>query len=202
MEVYTLEQKAEIRKSFRQLNETLPIVKVADPMAYDFLLSILTDTVVKHNPNVILTTSDTSPVRRYLNRTYGVPSVEIKDVVFNDPATIVIWNDGSKTVVKCQPGDVYSKETGLALCIAKKFLGNKSNFNNVFKKWIPEEVEPVEEISVDEMRKFLKDFCFNRYCRGCPLEDFPCDRAYHFYDSRRLTDDEIRKAYAVVFKRK
>lgn len=70
---------------------------------------------------------------------------QIKRVIFNDPATIVIWADDSKTVVKCQPGDTYSKETGLALCIAKKFLGNKGNFNEVFKKWIPEEVETVEE---------------------------------------------------------
>lgn len=61
----------------------------------------------------------------------------IKNVIFNDPATIVIWDDGSKTVVKCQPGDVYSKELGLAMCISKKFLGNKGNFNEVFKTWIP-----------------------------------------------------------------
>ncbi len=63
---------------------------------------------------------------------------EIKDVIFNNPATIVLWADGSKTVVKCQGDDVYSEEVGLALCFAKKALGNKSNFNNVFKKWIPE----------------------------------------------------------------
>lgn len=69
----------------------------------------------------------------------------IKNVIFNDPATVVMWNDGTKTVVKCQPGDIYSKETGLALCIAKKYLGNKGNFNEVFKKWLPEEVESVEE---------------------------------------------------------
>lgn len=69
---------------------------------------------------------------------------EIKNVVFNDPATVVMWSDGTKTVVKCQPGDAYSKETGLALCIAKKFLGNKGNFNEVFKKWIPEEVKETE----------------------------------------------------------
>ena len=60
-------------------------------------------------------------------------------VIFHDPATIVFWNDGTKTVVKCQPGDIYSKEMGLALCFSKKMLGNKSNFNNEFKKWIPEE---------------------------------------------------------------
>lgn len=64
-----------------------------------------------------------------------------KKVIFHDPATIVYWSDGSKTVVKCQPGDTYSKEMGLALCISKKALGNKSNFNNIFKKWIPEENE-------------------------------------------------------------
>ena len=42
-------------------------------------------------------------------------------------------------------GDVYSAETGLALCIAKKALGNMPNFNNVFRKWIPEDL-PVENI--------------------------------------------------------
>lgn len=64
---------------------------------------------------------------------------EIKNVIFNYPATVVLWEDGTKTVVKCQEGDEYSKETGLALCIAKKALGNQGNFNEVFKKWIPEE---------------------------------------------------------------
>lgn len=63
----------------------------------------------------------------------------IKKVIFNDPATIVIWGDNSKTVVKCQEGDTYDAEKGLALCIAKKYLGNKGNFNEVFKKWIPED---------------------------------------------------------------
>lgn len=62
----------------------------------------------------------------------------IKKVIFNDPATIVLWDDGTKTVVKCQDGDEYSKEQGLALCIAKKCLGNKGNYNDIFKRWIHE----------------------------------------------------------------
>ena len=63
---------------------------------------------------------------------------EIKDVIFNDPATIVHWKDGTKTVVKCQKetGDSFSKETGLVMAIAKKALGNKGNFNDILKKWI------------------------------------------------------------------
>ena len=63
---------------------------------------------------------------------------EIKNTYFNDPMTVVIWEDGTKTMVRCQNGDEYSPETGLALCIAKKSLGNMPNFNNVFKKWLPE----------------------------------------------------------------
>ena len=66
---------------------------------------------------------------------------QIEQVIFNYPATIVIWADGTKTVVKCQPGDVYNRETGLAMCIAKKYLGNKGNFNEVFKKYI-EDYDP------------------------------------------------------------
>lgn len=75
----------------------------------------------------------------FLAKAFNLPKPTIKNVIFNNPATVVLWSDGTKTVVKCQPGDVYSKETGLALCIAKKFLGNKGNFNEVFKRWIPEE---------------------------------------------------------------
>lgn len=68
---------------------------------------------------------------------------EIKNAYFNDPVTVVMWEDGTKTMVRCQNGDAYSPETGLALCIAKKSLGNMPNFNNVFKKWIPEQ-KPVD----------------------------------------------------------
>lgn len=98
---------------------------------------------------------------------------KIKKVIFNEPATIVIWSDNTKTIVKCQEGDTYSKELGLAMCIAKKYLGNKSNFNNEFKKWIPkEESLPLAEeplpsshkrmiddesiVSIEEMRRRIK----------------------------------------------
>ena len=62
---------------------------------------------------------------------------EIKNVKFDGPATIVFWADGTKTVVKCQDGDDYSEEVGLAMCIVKKVFGNKSKYNDVFKKWCP-----------------------------------------------------------------
>lgn len=62
----------------------------------------------------------------------------IENVIFNGPATIVVWKDGTKTVVKCQEGDTFDDWKGLATAIAKRALGDKSNYNEVFKKWISE----------------------------------------------------------------
>ena len=67
---------------------------------------------------------------------------KIKNVIFNDPATIVFWSDGTKTVVKCGENDIYDPEKGLAMAVAKKYLGtNKShsNYMDEFKKWLPKE---------------------------------------------------------------
>ena len=58
---------------------------------------------------------------------------KIKKVIFNDPATIVLWDDGGKTVVKCSLGDTYSEWSGLAFCICKKLMGDE--FHKVFKHW-------------------------------------------------------------------
>lgn len=61
---------------------------------------------------------------------------QIKNVIFNEPATIVFWNDGTKTVVKAGEGEPYDKEKGLAMAIAKKFFGNKGSYYYNFKKWL------------------------------------------------------------------
>jgi hypothetical protein len=132
---------------------------------------------------------------------YDRPGIE--RVIFNDPATIVMWTDGSKTIVKCQPGDTYDAEKGLALCISKKYFGNKGNFNEVFKKWIPEE----KEISVDEMRNKLTEFCHQHSClKGCKLY-MPCECGRGKYFTQKpnerayMTDNEIRDAYKIVFEK-
>ena len=65
----------------------------------------------------------------------------IKQVYFNEPVTVVLWENGDKTIVRCQDGDTYSKESGLAIAIMKYMSGNKGRFNDIFKKWIPESDE-------------------------------------------------------------
>lgn len=127
----------------------------------------------------------------------------IKKVIFNNPATIVIWSDNTKTVVKCQPYDTYSKELGLAMCISKKFLGNKGNFNEEFKKWIPEEPNI---LIVDDLRDCLDSYCHEHTCSNCALggDICRCGSGAHFKTKNdngeySMSDDEIKKAYIRVF---
>lgn len=76
-----------------------------------------------------------------MNNAFGVTSMyrqqmmfEIKKVIFNNPATIVFWADGTKTVVKAENED-FDPEKGLAMAIAKKALGNKGSYFNKIKRW-------------------------------------------------------------------
>lgn len=62
-------------------------------------------------------------------------SFQIKKVIFNEPATIVFWQDGTKTVVKTQNEEDFDPEKGLAMAIAKKAMGNEGNYFNRIKKW-------------------------------------------------------------------
>lgn len=61
--------------------------------------------------------------------------VKIRDVIFSDPATVVFWNDNTKTVVKTRGGEKYDKEKGLAMAIIKKITGNAGNYYEIFKEW-------------------------------------------------------------------
>lgn len=88
--------------------------------------------------------------RRYANSVFGRCSHEyvkskpslpgIKAVHFSGPVTVVIWEDKTKTIVRCKDGDMIDYEKGFAMAIAKKALGTNpsgSNYYDVFKKYLP-----------------------------------------------------------------
>ena len=111
--------------------------------------------------------NDIEETNALFNRIYGTfkngigySPLKIEKVIFNDPATIVFWSDGTKTVVKCDIyDDIFDEEKGLAMAISKKFLGNKGNYYNEFKKWLPiiEICEDKEESVLDNYVKALRE---------------------------------------------
>lgn len=72
---------------------------------------------------------------RYERPSYVINNSAIKNVIFNPPATIILWADGTKTVVKTQGDDVFDPEKGFAMAVAKKTFGNKGSYYNEVKKW-------------------------------------------------------------------
>ena len=80
----------------------------------------------------------------------------IKNVIFNPPATIVFWEDGTKTVVKAINED-FDPEKGLAMAISKKAFGNEGNYFNEIKKWTEKYDEesnyPEIEFTLDNLRE-------------------------------------------------
>lgn len=77
----------------------------------------------------------------------------IDRVIFNDPATIIIWKDGNKTVVKRSEYDTWDPEKGFCMAVIKKLYGHTS--------FIKRFIEPEEEMSiltVEEACENLKNF--------------------------------------------
>lgn len=117
---------------------------------------------------------------------YGLP--QPKNVIFHYPATIVYWDDGTKTVVKCGKDDTYDKEKGLALCYMKKYYGNKGNFNDILKKWCVEE----ESVKEEEAPHWIKGKEFLK-CSRCGFDAlFPvkkCPKCESVMDCSNLMMD-------------
>lgn len=67
-----------------------------------------------------------------------------------------------------------------------------------------EEQKEKDSATVEEvMRQCLDTFCKHNFCTECILHtpDFTCGRGYHFLTRNRISDEEVRRAYAEVLKK-
>lgn len=97
--------------------------------------------VLLNNKELRYCRNDVEITKKAYNSFFGAKNTAtmgIRKVIFNDPATIIFWNDGTKTVVKAD-GEAFDPEKGMAMAISKKMLGNEGNYYDVFKKWLPKD---------------------------------------------------------------
>lgn len=92
-------------------------------------------------------------IKKMINNTFGVPKFDYDKIIFNGPATIVIWKDGSKTISKCSEDDVFDPEKAVAICFMKRALGDRPA-----KKILKKEVSKYE-LSIETISEFGKSFC-------------------------------------------
>ena len=50
----------------------------------------------------------------------------IKKIMYKPPATIVFWNDGTKTVTTCAEGDEFNPYVGIMSAFMKKVFGTET----------------------------------------------------------------------------
>ena len=69
-----------------------------------------------------------SPLRQFSRR-----EPRPDKIIYNDPAMIVYWTDGLKTVVKRSENEPESKYAAFCAALAKKIYGNNSRVNRIVK---------------------------------------------------------------------
>lgn len=63
-----------------------------------------------------------SPIKRKLD--FNDIVKDISQIIYNDPATIVTFKDGTKVCVKANENDTFNKEVGLMYAIVKRLYAN------------------------------------------------------------------------------
>ena len=68
-----------------------------------------------------------------LTMSLGAPKDRIKTIYVNKDERLVVvrWVDNTTTKVKCQPGDDFCVDIGVALAYCYKFFGSKTQFRKV-----------------------------------------------------------------------
>lgn len=56
-----------------------------------------------------------------------------KKIIFSGPCTIILWEDGTKTMARVSEGETFDTEKGVAICFMKKILGH-TEANKILRK--------------------------------------------------------------------
>ena len=80
---------------------------------------------------------------------WGIP--DIARIVFSGRATIVFWEDGTKTVVKCSENEEYERYAGFAAACMKKMFGSTTRAKAIMDECAVEQVVEKKKKTDDRM---------------------------------------------------
>lgn len=140
------ELKNTVNKLQDQVNETLFTDEILEVLLHDKIIEMANQ--VKEEFKKAEKKEKKANIDKFINI--------IKAVYFvpHQGLTKVIWKDGTQTEVRCQDGDEYNKEAGLALCIIKYLFGNTNYYNEIFKSVFEKQANLAEKkTSVKKTKK-------------------------------------------------
>ena len=129
----------------------------------DILMHLLEDKIIESGNKIIeeVEKREEEQKRTEIDSFIG----SIRKIIFNDEATIIFWDDGTKTVVKCDIDDYYDREKGIALCIVKHLFGDIGYYNEIFKSFEPKKDSKNKNIyyPTKKARKRAAKACFRKF---------------------------------------
>lgn len=83
-------------------------------------------------------------------------------IIFNDPVSVVFWEDGEKTVVRRHESEPYDKYTAFCAALAIKIFGSNTEVNRIVRGGIDQQekdrkkAEKIKKQITDSIRKVVK----------------------------------------------
>lgn len=131
--------------------------------------------------------------KELLNKLIGgtdeMKNVDVKKIIFNGPKTIVLWTDGTKTIVSMSKDETnFDPEAAFCAAYTKKMFGTNSKIKRVIKEKsnIEQHQRIVEEKLKEELAKISQDY--DKFMRElCPW----------LYTGEKLTEVDSACANAI-----
>jgi hypothetical protein len=128
--------------------------------------------------------------RKFAERgTDEMKNVDVKKIIFSGPKTIVLWNDGTKTIVSMSKDELrFDPEAAFCAAYTKKMFGTNSRIKRIIKEKsnIEQHQRIVEEKLKEELAKISQDY--DKFMRElCPW----------LYTGEKLTDVDSACANAI-----
>ena len=67
-----------------------------------------------------------------------------KKIIFSGPCTIILWEDGTKTMARTSEGEEFDPEKGVAICFMKKIIGHTET-NKLLRRAHDQYLKEMEE---------------------------------------------------------
>lgn len=100
--------------------------------------------------------------RKFAERgTDEMKNVDVKKIIFSGPKTIVLWNDGTKTIVSMSKDETnFDPEAAFCAAYTKKMFGTNSKIKRIIKEKsnIEQHQRIVEEKLKEELAKISQDY--------------------------------------------
>lgn len=128
--------------------------------------------------------------RKFAERgTDEMKNVDVKKIIFSGPKTIVLWNDGTKTIVSMSKDELrFDPEAAFCAAYTKKMFGTNSRIKRIIKEKsnIEQHQRIVEEKLKEELAKISQDY--DKFMRElCPW----------LYTGEKLSDVDSACANAI-----